>query len=106
MSHKLEEILNSDDTKKHEAWIVRANIQELDEYLSHSNISATGTLYRLASARRQQLQFEVSRKPHSLLWMTFIFTVIAAVASVIGYWPQIEAAVRALLLFLSSHGKR
>ena len=95
-------MLKSDDVKKHEAWIAHANIQELDEYLSHSNIIATGAFYRLALVRRQQLQFEVSRKPHPLLWLTFIFTVIAAVASVIGYWSQIEAVVQALLLFLSS----
>lgn len=34
-------------------------------------------------------------KPHWLLWLTFIVSVIAATASVIGYWPQIVAAVQA-----------
>ena len=34
-------------------------------------------------------------RPHWLLWLTFAVGFVAAVASVIGYWPQILSAVQA-----------
>jgi hypothetical protein len=104
MRKTAKEILAKENESERHSWLNEATVPELHEFLrlvirpSHWADHASDALQIKLS--------EAVRKPHPLLWWTFGVGVIAAAASVIGYWDQIANLFRALLSLLSRLGRR
>jgi hypothetical protein len=98
MRKTAKEITETNNSEEIHSWLFTATIAELHQFLR-----LVRTDHSLAVHARDALQIKLSeavRKPHPLLWCTFGVGVIAAAASVIGYWEQIVAAFRGLLSFV------
>ena len=50
------------------------------------------------SQERQRRQLDDLKKPHRLLWWTFVVALLTLIVSVIGYWDQIARLLQALRL--------
>ena len=97
------EVIASNNSDEIHSWLFSASIEEL-----HGFLRLVRTDHSWAVHARDALQIKLSeavRKPHPLLWWTFVVSIIAATASVIGYWEQIVAAFQALLSVLRLDGK-
>jgi hypothetical protein len=81
MTPDLHAILMTSDTNRHREYPANATIEQLDEYL----LQACGNehLHRMASAERERRHFQQLRKPHWVIWATFVAGAIAAIAAMI-----------------------
>jgi hypothetical protein len=86
MSPDIEKLRNRPE-EEHRAWIGKASLEQLDEYLAH--FSDTPTFYRMATARQQQLQFAVLKKTHwTVTWSFWLLVASLVLTSIIG-WKEI-----------------
>lgn len=90
-------LLNSSDTAVHREWILSHSIKELDEYLVR--FGHIDEFYRMATAQRERLHFDLLGKRHRLNWWILGVATLTFVVCVIGYWDQIVRLLRWLGLW-------
>ena len=78
MSSDIKKLQNSSE-EDHQAWISKANLEQISEYLEH--FSTSPTYCRMAMARQQKLQFDVLTKPHWTITPTFWLVILSVLLS-------------------------